>query len=321
VGYNLPNENLESEANLGIEGMLRYTDRIGDVSFSIAPTATLARRKILDRYNPRYGNSYHRYRTATAHRWFGTQFIYEAAGQFQTMKEIANHPVDIDGQGNRTMLPGDIYFRDNNGDGMISNFDERVAGYPANMPPILSFGMSGSISFGNLSVHHDWAGGALFRIWPSALRQPYTGFDNGGQFAWSRWRRADPFDDQSEWVPGRFPPLRKGAAGVHTNGLRSDFFEFRARYLRLTRLEVGYALPAELGQRIGASRARIYVSGSNQWSIDNGSHKWAMDPEQAQCCGQLYPPSSNVTVGFSATLGGGITREPPVVPVPPSDDQ
>lgn len=321
VGYTLPNENLESEANRGIEGILRYTDRVGDISFSFAPNATLARRRILDRYMPRYGNSWHQYRTATENRWANLVFTYQSLGQFQSVEEIANHPVDIDGQGNRTMLPGDIIYKDVNGDGLIDALDQRPIQYPGNTPPLLSFGMAGTLSYGNFTLSHDWAGGALFSVWPNALRQPYTGFDNGGQFAWSRWRRADPFNDQSEWIPGRFPPLRKGAAGAHTNGERSDFYEFKARYLRLTRFEIGYTLPAEFGQRIGASRARLYVSGANQWVIDNGSHKWSADPEQAQCCGQLYPPSSNVTVGFSASLGG-VTRATPAVPLPaPSNDQ
>ncbi len=319
VGYALPNENLESEATRGIEGIIRYSDRIGEVGISVAPNATLARRRILDRYKPRYGNSLHQYRSGSADRWAGVVFAYRHAGQFQSMEEIAEHPVDIDGQGNRTMLPGDIYYVDLNEDGLINSLDTEPIGYPGNTPPLLSFGLSGSFSWRNITLNHDWSGGALFNVWPSALRQPYTGFDNGGQFAWSRWRRADPFNDQSEWIPGRFPPLRKGSAGAHTNGLRSDFYEFKARYLRLTRIEVGYAVPSNLSERFGASQMRAYVSGSNLWLVDNGSHKWAMDPEQAQCCGQLYPPSSNLTIGFSASFGG-IQRSVPA-PVLPASDQ
>src|SRR5690606_4578815 len=56
VGYNLPNENLESEANIGMDAIIRFNHRIGEVGFSVAPNVTLARRKILDRYKPRYQN-------------------------------------------------------------------------------------------------------------------------------------------------------------------------------------------------------------------------------------------------------------------------
>src|SRR5690606_23868970 len=81
VGYTLPEENLESEATRGFEGILTYSDRIGDLDFSIGTHATLARRRILDQYKPRYGNSWDQYRTATEDRWAGFAFGYAVIGQ------------------------------------------------------------------------------------------------------------------------------------------------------------------------------------------------------------------------------------------------
>ena len=48
---------------------------------------------------------------------------------FKSMKEINDYPVNIDGQGNRTMLPGDLIYKDFNNDGIISNLDMRPLGY------------------------------------------------------------------------------------------------------------------------------------------------------------------------------------------------
>src|SRR5690606_31384930 len=131
VGYDLPDENLNSQAIQGIEGMVTFTDRIGNVNFSIAPNATLARQKILDLYKPRYGNSLDRYFEAEENRWANVNFNLHAIGQFQNVEEIMNYPVNIDGRGNTTLLPGDLIFEDVNGDGIIDELDERPRGYSA----------------------------------------------------------------------------------------------------------------------------------------------------------------------------------------------
>ncbi len=316
VGYSLPNENLESESNIGLDGVIRYSSRIGEVNYSIAPNFTLSRRRILDRYKPRYANSWDRYRNASEHRWAGVNFNYHVIGQFQSMEEIANYPINIDGQGNRTLLPGDLIFEDVNGDGIISPLDQRPRGYSsAADPPILSYGLSGTFSYAGFTLSYDWAGGSFFSFNPgSDLRIPYTSDHNGGAYIWSRWRRADPYDDNSEWIPGKFPPLRK-AQNNHSSYRNSDFTYTNVHFLRLRRVELGYNVPATFSDHLGLSRVRVYTSAQNPWLIDNTD--WAMDPEVAQCCGQVYPTTRVVNVGFSATVGGG-SRPAPAVPVQPN---
>jgi hypothetical protein len=319
VGYTLPNENLESQANIGMDGLIRFTDRIGNVGFSIAPNITLARQKVLERYKPRYGNAWHEYRTATEHRWAGINFNYHAIGQFQTMAEIARHPVDIDGQGNRSLLPGDIIFEDVNGDGIIDPLDQRPRGFAQAATPILSYGLNGSFNHAGLSLSYSLAGGAMFSFNPgSDIRIPYTSDHNGGAYIWSRWRRANPYDDNSEWIPGKYPPLRK-AQNSHSSYRDSDFTYTNVKFLRVRNVELGYTVPADLTSRLSLSNLRIYTSAANPWLIDN-AYKWAMDPEVGQCCGQIYPTPTVYSFGFSSSLGG-LSRAPVAVPVPPSNDQ
>ena len=129
VGYTLPNENLESEANRGFEAILRYTDRAFGLDYSIGPNITVARQMVLDRYAPRYSSAWDRYRNASEHRWAGVNWGYIVDGQFQTVAEIENHPVDLDGQGNRTLLPGDLIYRDLNGDRIVNVLDQDPIGF------------------------------------------------------------------------------------------------------------------------------------------------------------------------------------------------
>ena len=304
VGYTLPNENLESEATVGVEGILTFSDRVGEVSYSLSANATLARRKILDRYKPRYGNSWHRYRTATEHRWWGVNFGYQVIGRFRSMEEIENHPVDIDGQGNRTLLPGDFIYKDVNGDKIINEMDMRPIGYAIEQNPILGFGLNASASYRGVSLSLDFAGGGLYSyVQNLEMRYPFQGDHNSPVWMFEdRWHRADPYDDKSEWIPGRYPAIRRGLTN-HANYRHNDFWLTNVRYLRLKRIELAYELPSAVTSKLGLARGRVYASGANLFSFDNLAHI-KLDPEIIQDSGLRYPTQRVISFGFDVELGG-----------------
>src|SRR5699024_9260101 len=69
LGYGIPMENLESDAQMGAELSLTYNGSSSGVTYSIFGNVNYSRHKILDRYRPRYGNSWDRYRSAIEQRW------------------------------------------------------------------------------------------------------------------------------------------------------------------------------------------------------------------------------------------------------------
>ncbi|MDZ7691140.1 MAG: SusC/RagA family TonB-linked outer membrane protein [Balneolaceae bacterium] len=74
VGYDLPPENLNSDAIRGMEGSLTYNGRFNaDLSYSIGVNATFARLKDLSRYNPRFENS-----------WMSSETLPKAVGLIST---------------------------------------------------------------------------------------------------------------------------------------------------------------------------------------------------------------------------------------------
>ncbi|WP_315816229.1 hypothetical protein [Paraflavitalea speifideaquila] len=68
-------------------------------------------------------------------------------GQFQSQDEINGYDVNIDNEGNRTLLPGDLIYKDINGDKKIDGYDVRPIGYAANKNPNVNFGFTLSASF------------------------------------------------------------------------------------------------------------------------------------------------------------------------------
>jgi TonB-linked SusC/RagA family outer membrane protein len=303
VGYTLPNENLNSEASRGMEGILTYNGKSGDFNYSLGINATIARLKSLDIYKPRFGNSWDEYRNSQVERWANINWGYQVVGRFQSQEEIDNHAINNDGQGNRTHLPGDFIYKDVNGDGIINNLDERPIGYAEGANPYMSFGINGSLAWKGFQLLVDFAGANLqtFRR-DFELKIPFQ--NNGTSPAYmleDRWRHADPFNADSPWIPGTYPALRKDSPSHVNYSRRSDFWVTNVRYIRLRNIELGYNIPQTFINKIGVSALRVYVNGTNLFSIDNVK-KFQIDPEISSGNALVYPQQRLYNAGFSLTF-------------------
>lgn len=71
VGYSLPNENLNENGYYGAEGMVTYTDKVGELNYTVSGNVTFSRYKSIKTYKPRFGNSWDEYRNSAEDRWGG----------------------------------------------------------------------------------------------------------------------------------------------------------------------------------------------------------------------------------------------------------
>jgi TonB-linked SusC/RagA family outer membrane protein len=303
LGYTLPEENVNSDAIMGLETSLLYSGTAGDFKYSIGGNISYARSKFLESYKPTWGNSWDHYRTSMEDRWDRTYWGYEVIGQFQSFDEINSYEVDNDGEGNKTMLPGDLIYEDINNDGVINGFDERPIGFPRDRNPILNFGINFTAQYKGFDFAADFSGGSMYSYnqgWE--MRWPYQNTGNLlKQFYDDRWHREDPFDLNSPWVPGTNPALRFNT-GWHSNyNKNSTFWLTNARYIRLRTLEIGYSLPAKWIEKISMQRARIYVNSYNLFSLDN-LRKLGVEPEIMDENGLQYPQNKMVNVGVNISF-------------------
>ncbi|MFT3824807.1 MAG: TonB-dependent receptor [Chitinophagaceae bacterium] len=301
VGYGLPNENLTSEANRGIEGMISYNNSVGDISYSIGVNGTLARRRDLHFYKPRFGNSWDRYRNAWEDRWGNVNWGYQVTGRFETQQEIDAYAVNNDGRNNITQLPGDFKFKDVNGDGVINSLDERPIGYAEGAQPYLTYGLTGHVSWKGFNLAFDFAGAALQSFWRDwELKFPFQNNGNSPAYMFTdRWHREDPYNPNSKWVAGTYPAIRRDYG--HANFRRSNFWLTNVRYFRLKNLELGYTLPAKLTKKYGVGNMRIYINGTNLFSFDNVKDL-QIDPEISSANGLVYPQQKLLNVGFNVSF-------------------
>ena len=301
VGYSLPNENLNKQAYVGTEAMATWTDHIGDFNYRVSGNITFSRYRNIESYKPRFSNSWDEYRNSSEDRWGGIYWGYQVIGQFQSEEEIKNYPVNLDGQGNTTLLTGDLIYKDVNNDGVINGMDERPIGFPEGWAPILSFGGNIGLEWKGIDLNIDFSGGAM-----QGWRQNYeltNAYHNGGNspayLLEDRWHRLDLYDPESEWVPGRYPAIRNGEFAY--NNKNSDFWLHNVHYLRISNLEIGYSLPTWMLKPIHAQKVRIYGSVSNLCSFDN-VHQYGIDPEITAAAAVVYPQQRTFLVGFNVTF-------------------
>lgn len=302
VGYGLPNENLQADAHRGVEGIVTYASKVGDLNFSISANATISRLKIGEQYKPRFGNSWDEYRNAVEDRWASVNWGYEVEGRFENQEQINNHPVNIDGQGNRNLLPGDFIYKDVNGDGLINGMDERPIGFAEGANPYMSFGLNASMNYKGFDLFVGFAGASMQtfnRNWE--LRYPFQNNGTSPDFMFEdRWHKEDLYNADSEWIPGHYPAIRRGGAD-HLYNRKNTFWLTNVKYIRLRNLELGYRLSRTTLDKIGITALRVYANGTNLFSLDNVK-EFGVDPEIGAANGLVYPQQRLINFGFSLTL-------------------
>lgn len=300
IGFGLPKDNLESDMNIGWDAMIEYRDNIGDFSYNVGFNIGFSRRKTVDKYNPQFATAYHYWRSNEEDRWQGRRWGYLNDGQFQSQEQIDNHPINNDGKGNRTQRPGDIIYKDLNGDKVIDSRDKRVIGYPSGLP-LVNYGLNINMAWKGFDLYMLWQGAGkynYYRDWE--VQKPAPGDGNSPAFLSDRWHREDPFDLNSKWIPGKYPSTGSWSPGQNRNYDKgSDFWLHNVNYIRLKNIELGYNFPKSMLKGIGMKALRLFVSGTNLLTFDNLD---IVDPEITATNAVAYPQMKTFNVGCKVTF-------------------
>ncbi|MCX2477708.1 TonB-dependent receptor [Pedobacter sp. MC2016-15] len=307
IGYKLPEENVNSDAQYGQEIALNYNSKIGQVGFSVGGNISYTRSKNLDSYNPLFFNSWDQYRFSTVNRFSRIDWGYEVIGQFTSQEQINNYTINNDGKGNRSQIPGDLMYKDQNGDGKIDQYDERPVGFGMGAQPNINFGFNIALNYKAFDFHADFSGGAGY-----TYNQNWEGrwaFQNGGnlnEIFLDRWHRADPLDINSAWIPGKYPANRFNPGTGHSNYSlngqgNSDYWLHNVKYLRARTIELGYSLPESLLSKVKVRKLRVFANAYNLFSIDN-MNQYNLDPEVNDDNGLQFPQSKIVNFGLNLTF-------------------
>lgn len=299
-GKSLPQENLNSDKTRGFELVLTHRHTIGKVSYSVSANFTTTRE--LNRYVERAvsGNMYENWRNNTNDRYKSITWGYEALGQFQSFEEILNAPIQ-DGNGNKSLLPGDIKYADINEDGIIDDKDKKPVGHSDT--PSMYYGLNLSVNWNgfDFTAFFQGAAGHEVKVFETFL-DPFIqqGLGNGVVFWEDRWHRENPSDVNSAWISGEMPAVRP--TGFSLNNETSTWSLLKANYLRLKTIELGYTLPKTWLAKAGLENVRIYVNSYNPLTITRGGMMKYMDPENSQTNLQYYPQMKSYNFGINLTF-------------------
>jgi len=307
------NENLNSDEHMGIDGMIKWNDHIGDFRYFVGVNATFSRQRNSKVYGELFFNALDKYYNSTSDRWTnvssGQVWMWQSVGTFKTQEQIDNYPVNVDGQNNTTLSPGDVIFKDLNGDGIIDNSDKRPLGYASvdwpwdsskgNKNPLLSTGLNFGFDWKGIDFAADFAGGFLNTFVPDwYMKWGVSRSSNSYVYnSLDVWHHEDIFDPQSPWIEGKFPALR--ASNPSTRG-ENNYYSKNVNYVRLRNLVLGYTIPKKLTfNRI--QKFRVYFEGTNLFCWDT-LKDYNIDPETSTVNGTDYPQSRVYSIGVNLTF-------------------
>ncbi|MDN5287083.1 MAG: SusC/RagA family TonB-linked outer membrane protein [Mucilaginibacter sp.] len=308
VGYGLPGINENSDSQRGAEISLAYNNKIGEVSYNIGGNFSYSRKKTGVYATTPFSNSLDQYFNSQTNRTANIFWGYQVVGQFTSRDQINNYKVNEDGKGNSTVLPGDLIYKDQNGDGKIDNNDKRPIGYGLGAQPNINFGFSLGLAYKSFDFHADFSGGAGYswnQNWES--RWAFQNNGNLNTIFQDSWHLSNPNDVNSAWVSGKYPVNRNNVGFTHydygdgQNATNSTFWLHNVKYIRARTIEIGYSLPKDLLAKVKIKRARFYANVYNLFSIDN-LRQYGIDPEVADDNGLQTPQSRVYNFGVNLTF-------------------
>lgn len=288
VGINVAQYvNLGEMQNQGVDASLEYAQAFNEFSIQGRANFTYNRNKKLYDDTPTPVWAYQQ----QVGKPLSQQMGLIALGLFESEEDIANSPVQKFG----TVRPGDVKYRDINGDAVVDAYD--VVAIGLNHIPEINYGFGLSMGYKglDLSVFFHGVDNVTRVISGSPLRGEMGSILQNGQIyaevADNRWSISNP-------NPNALYP--RMSASYNENNLQSStFFQRDMSFLRLKNAEIGYELPKSLTQNFGLSTVRLYCQGVNLLTMS----KFKMwDPELGTNYGNIYPQMRVVSFGLNIIL-------------------
>ena len=159
-------------------------------------------------------------------------------------------------------------------------------------------------TYKGFDFHADFSGAAGY-TWYQNWEQRWAFQNNGNLNAifTDRWHRANIYDVNSAWIPGKYPPNRynPGNNGPSDYTIQSTFWLHNVHYVRARTIELGYSIPKRILERAKIQSARIYINGYDLFSIDNLA-QYNVDPETVDDNGLQFPQNRVINVGINLSL-------------------
>lgn len=236
----------------GLDASIAWEDKIGDWGYGVAANMSYINSEVVNDNQAfqEYDYLYHKGNKV------GQMYGLEAIGFFQDQLEINNSPV----QTFSTVRPGDIKYKDQNGDNKID--DKDIVRMFGTSNPQFYFGFNLKLSYKRLQLTADFQG--MTGITTSLLNSPlYTPLVNNGNISNTFLSRETPWSETNK-KDATMPRLTTLA---NSNNYRNNSLWYRdASFLKLRNLRISYTFPKS---QTRFADLQIYAQGTNLFSLDN----------------------------------------------------
>ncbi len=157
------------------------------------------------------------------------------------------------------LQPGDLYFEDVDGNGIVNDEDKRIIGNPH---PDFTYGFALNASYKSFDLRASFNGSHGNQVLDGYDYYLYNMEGSGNQYAdvAQRWR--------SSADPGNGQVYRASRGGTQSNSTRlSSFYLQDGSFLRMTNIILGYSLPQDIARKLTLAGVRIYASVDNPFTI------------------------------------------------------
>ena len=277
LGASFPYVNAGVVDSWGVETGLNYNKHWGDFMLALGGKITLAKNEIKNMLEEPRAYDYLRRTGQSVNQIFG----YQAIGFFVDDADINNSPV----QQFSEVTAGDIKYKDQNGDGIINEYDEVALGYNSTVPEIYySFDLGAEWKGFGVSATFQGVGNYTKVLNTTSVYWPLINNTTISEHYYNnRWTPENPF--------AKYPRLTTES---NDNNFRTNSVWLAdASFLKLRNCEIYYKLPANFLARLKMSSGKLYVRGVDLLSLDNIK---ISDPESI---GVSYPMTRSINVGFA----------------------
>lgn len=286
VGAGFEITNAGSVRNSGVELIMAWKDKIGDLNYTLSFNGATLRNEVLELGNQNnyiVSGSYHR--TAVGHS-VGAIYGYVQEGIFQTQAEIDTAPST-----SWVSRPGDIRYKDLNGDTKITDADRDFIGSTI---PAFTYGLSVGLNYKAVDFSMDFNGLTGTHILNTKKLPSFAQF-NYYTTAMSRWH-----GEGTSTVEPIHDATRSHNYLPSTNLLESgDYFRLRA-------VQVGYTLPVSVTRAAGIAKLRVFANAQNPITFRSNT---GFTPEVGGSIlsgniddGGTYPVPSTYTFGLTVNF-------------------
>ena len=256
-GSGSPTANAGSVLNKGLEFSINYKDKLSENwSFSIAYNITKIKNVVTSVENSTgyiEGGSFGVGQLAPTRMEVGHAigyfYGYQMEGIFQNQAEINAAPSQA-ALGSAT-APGDIRFKDVNGDGVINQKDRTDIG---KYIPDYTMGMNLNLNYKNfdfIAYAYSSIGNKMIRNYERAVANL-----NKLNYTMASWT--------GEGTTNSDPRV---TAGASNNNLFSSYYVEDASFLRIQNIQLGYTINKKITQKVGIEKVRLYSAITNVYTF------------------------------------------------------